>query len=113
VVVLVAVGVERGRTRADQAHVAGHDIDQVGQFIEAGAPQETTDAGDARVVVDLEIDGIGTVLVQVTQRLFQFFGVGDHGAEFVHAELAPAITRALLHEHHRAFAGVFDGHCQA
>jgi hypothetical protein len=113
VIVLVAVGVERGRPRADQAHVTAHHVEQVGQFIEAGAPQETADTGDAWVLVDLEIDGVDPVLVEVTQRFLQLFGVADHGAELVHAEGAAAITGAFLHEHHRSRAGEFDGQCQA
>ena len=69
--------------------------------------------GDAWVLVDLEIDRVGPVLVEVTQRLFQFFGVGDHGAEFVHAEFAAAIAGAFLHEHHRPRAGELDDQRQA
>ncbi|MNO72480.1 hypothetical protein D3C76_634300 [compost metagenome] len=52
------------------------------------------------------------MLVQVPQGLLEFLGVGDHGAEFVHAEHAAAVTGALLHEHHRPRAGEFDGQRQ-
>ncbi|MNP68806.1 hypothetical protein D3C76_1648160 [compost metagenome] len=67
VTVLVAIGVERGRPGADQAHVALEYIDQVGQLVEAAASEEPADCGDPRVLVDFEVDGIDTVLVQVAQ----------------------------------------------
>ncbi|MNN55305.1 hypothetical protein D3C81_1701740 [compost metagenome] len=52
------------------------------------------------------------MLVQVPQGLLELLGVDDHGAEFVHAEQAAAVTGALLHEHHRPRAGEFDGQRQ-
>ncbi|MNR16469.1 hypothetical protein D3C85_1330740 [compost metagenome] len=111
-IVLVAIGVERRWPWAYQSHVAGHYIDQVGQFVEAGAPQETTDAGDPRVLVDFEVDRVLPVFVQMPQRLLELFSVGHHGAELVHTEHPAAIAGAFLHEHHRARAGEPDGQCQ-
>ncbi|MCY1180879.1 hypothetical protein D9M73_213510 [compost metagenome] len=77
------------------------------------AAQELANASDARILVDLEIDGVGAVLVEVAQRLLQFFGIGDHGAEFVHAEGTTAVARALLLEEYRPRAARLDDQGQA
>src|SRR5690606_41239619 len=81
VVAVVARGVEGGRTGTDRAHVAKHHVDQVGQLVEAGLAQRATDRRHARVVLDLEIDRVGAVLVQVAQGLLERLGVDHHGAE--------------------------------
>ena len=38
------------RPRADQAHLAAEDVDQLRQLVERAAAQEPADPGDARIV---------------------------------------------------------------
>ena len=45
---------EDERPRADEAHLAAQDVEQLRQLVERGAAQEPADARDARVVGDLE-----------------------------------------------------------
>ena len=73
---------------ADGAHFAFEDVQELGEFVYVGFAQEFADAGDA-VIVFLGPDGAVP------------FGFGDHGAEFVHPERAPAFANSLL--------GVEDG----
>ena len=43
------------RARPDQAHVAGHDVEDLRQLVEAPAPQPGADARDPRVLAILNI----------------------------------------------------------
>ncbi len=43
------------RTRTDQAHVAPDDVEQLGQFVQAGAAQEVAHRRDARVAGQLAV----------------------------------------------------------
>ena len=65
----------------------------------AELPQEPSDGGDARVVRHLE-DRPGH-LIHSGQLVFELFGVGNHGAEFVESERPAVETRPLLSEHDR------------
>ena len=46
--------VDHQRPRADEAHLAAQDVEELGELVERGAAQERADARDARVVRDLE-----------------------------------------------------------
>src|SRR5262249_25582319 len=73
---LVQVGKELGpfRTRADQAHVAAQDIDELGQFIQMTEAQEPAQPRDARV------SGKGPA------RAGRCFAIMDHGANLQDGE---------------------------
>src|SRR5262249_38283010 len=73
---LVQVGKELGpfRTRADQAHVAAQDIDELGQFIQMTEAQEPAQPRDARV------SGKGPA------RAGRYFAIMDHGANLQDGE---------------------------
>ncbi len=72
------------RTRADDAHLAAQDVDQLRQLVEAEPAQEAPDPGDARVVGELE-HRVAQVIEPDHVRE-AFLGVGDHRAELVHLE---------------------------
>jgi len=83
---------------ADDAHLALHHVPELGQFVEAGLADEATDAGDAGVVLELEVAvpfgaGVGVFFEQFLEHLL---GVGHHGAELVALELAAVAAQALV-----------------
>src|SRR5262245_27894370 len=49
--------VERQGPRADEAHVALEDVDELRQLVERQPPERSSDAGDARIVPGLEQAG--------------------------------------------------------
>ena len=78
--------VHQERTRAYEAHVSSQHVDQLGELVEAGAPQEATDGGQPRLVGEQVAVGVALV---------------DHGAELQHAERTTTAPRSLLTEQHR------------
>ena len=83
----VAVEVlDQQRARTDQAHLAFEDVEELGQFIQAGGAQEAPEAGEALLVGE-----------QVTLGITQV----AHGAEFVEFEDPTVQPGALLAENHR------------
>ena len=72
------------RARADDAHVAAQDVDELRQLVEAEAAQQPPDPGDPRIGAQLE-HRLGQVLEHhdIGERPL---GVGDHRAQLVHAE---------------------------
>src|SRR5215813_2580631 len=86
----------RQRARANDAHIAQQDIDQLRQLIDARAPQPLPDSSNSRVVLDFE--DRPTLLVQVLDVLHARFGIDTHRPEFEHAKTPLAQTNALLYE---------------
>src|SRR4029079_10905309 len=64
---LRVLGLDEGAW-ADQAHLAAQDGDELRQLIERGAAQEAADAGDPRVLFDLEHPEAGPAAVEVELR---------------------------------------------
>lgn len=94
------VGVEvvgKERSGSDEAHVALEDVEELGELVEGRLPEDASDAGDARVVLDLEEARVSG-FVEVLELPLHLVGVGDHRAEFVHAEWLAADARADLRE---------------
>ena len=89
------------RTRADDAHLAAEDVDQLGEFIEAGAAQEATESSHPRVAFDLE-EHTTVGLVEMLQVLQLLFRVDLHCAEFEDPEPAASQPESLLAEEDRA-----------
>ena len=73
------------RTRPHQRHLARQDIEQLRQFVEAGDPQNSADARDARVA---------TVCLHDLRAVLQHV----HGAEFVDIENLAMLADAALVE---------------
>ena len=82
-------------TRSDQRHVASKHVPYLGQLVEAGAAQDTPDAGDA---------GIGGRRLAHVGAVFHH----RHGAEFQHLEHPQIAAPAALAEQHRPRAVEFD-----
>ena len=61
--------VERGRSRPHERHLPADDVPEVGQLVEACAAQESPDAGDPRIVNQLEVWRVGAVKILVAQLL--------------------------------------------
>jgi hypothetical protein len=72
------------RARADEGHIAAHDVEQIGQLVQRGAPKQRTHAGDARIVL---VD---------RQSRADVLGPRDHRAQLQQVELAPAAADAPL-----------------
>jgi hypothetical protein len=104
--VAIDLGDERG-ARADEAHVAEEDVDQLGKLVNAGAAEEAADAGDAGIVLHLE-DGAAHFIKGLEGGFF-LLGVNDHGAEFEEAEAAAIHADAFLDEKDGAAALEPDG----
>lgn len=84
------------RSRADEGHLAGEDVEELWELVDGGFPDEAADAGDARVARD------GPAL------LFVGFGLLHHGAELVHHERPVMKADALLLKDDRARRGELD-----
>lgn len=82
------------RTGTDQAHIAFQDIDELGKFIQAGLPEESTELCPAGIFVCCP----GRIL----------FVILPHGTELQHFELFPLVTDPCLLEEDRAGAGSLD-----
>src|SRR6185437_12774540 len=86
----------RMRPRPHQRHVALQDVEDLGQLVEAPAPQERADLGNARILAP-----------RLLQRLI--LGGGDaHGAELVDRERQIVEAKPVLAEEHRPAAGQLD-----
>src|SRR5262249_20060403 len=88
------------RTRADEAHFAAQDVDELGQFINAELAQPAAKWRDARIVFHLE-DGAAHFVV-LLQFLLTRLGIHAHGAELEHAERAAIAASAILREENRS-----------
>ena len=89
----------QGRAGADQAHVSGEHVDQLGELVEGEATHPLTGRRDARVVLHLEQPALVALLG--LQRGEQCLGVVDHRAELPAAEGLPVATDAGLAEQDR------------
>ena len=90
------LGGERVRSRSDDRHLTADNVQELRQFVEAGASQERTDARDAWIVAPCQLLGVGVGLI------------GVHGAEFQHLNQAVVEAVALLPEQYRAPAVELD-----
>lgn len=79
---------------ADQAHVAFQDVDELGEFVQAGFSQERA---------DLCSSGVGVCCPGSI-----FFCVLPHAAEFQHLEFFFLVADSCLFEKDRTGAGSFD-----
>ena len=82
---------EHERARADEAHVALQDVEQLRRLVEREAPDEAPDARDALVVRALDDRAV---------LAYEHGRVELHRAELVELEEAPAAPGALLREEH-------------
>ena len=80
--------------RADQAHLAAQDVEQLRQLVQAGAPEEAADRRDARIALHLEQRAAR--LVAGAQLLQQTIGVLTHRAELPHPEAHAVFANPLL-----------------
>ena len=78
--------VDRMRPRSDQAHLAAQHVPELREFVEAVAADETSDASDSGVAVDLENRALS--LVASAQVFLEVCGIGHHGAKLVTTEAA-------------------------
>lgn len=95
------------RARADDGHVAGHDVEELGQFVERRLAQDAAHRGDAGVVVQL-LDPVPFLApLRILQQLCQHLvGVPHHGAQLPKLEgLAPQADARLLVEDGMVVAG--------
>lgn len=100
---VVAVALDLGcddGARTDEAHVAADDVPELRQLVEAGLPEEGTELGDARVVLELEVrlplPARGRILLQVS--LEGFLCIGHHRLEFIAGEQLAILADALMRE---------------
>lgn len=84
------------RSRADEGHLAGKDVEELRELVDGGFPDEASNTGDARIARD------GPAL------LFVGFGLLHHGAELVHHERFVVKADAFLLEDNRARRGELD-----
>ena len=95
--VLVHVG--RHRPRPDEAHVTAEHVPELRQLVEARVAQETSEARDARVVLEQEPDRVRALFPELLSALVR---IRDHGAELEHLEASAApAPDALLNEEDR------------
>ena len=88
---------------SDEAHVAAHDVHELGQLVERPAPEDRPDAGMARVVVRRVP---GSPLFRERHDGFGDAPVGLHRAELQdHEGPAPLAQSRLPQQHRPAEAG--------
>ena len=76
----------RKRAGTHQAHIAFEDIEELRQFVDAGAPQKFADGRDTRVIFDLENGPRNfVVFLKLGHHLL---GIGHHGSELQDEEPA-------------------------
>src|SRR5699024_8570718 len=71
------------RARADEAHVAAQDVEELRQLVEGVAAQQPAERGDARVVAQLEQRA--RALVEVGEVVDLSLRAHTHRAELDHA----------------------------
>src|SRR5512139_694320 len=81
---------------ADEAHVAEEHVENLRQFVDAGASDEAPGERHAAVILPC------------SERLAVFFGVDAHAAEFEDGEIAAPLADALLAVQHGAGAFQLD-----
>lgn len=93
--------------RADDGHVAGHDVEELGQLVERRLAQDAAHGGDAGVVVQLLAPVPFLAPPRILEQLRQHLvGVPHHGAQLPKLEgLAPQADARLLVEDGVAVAG--------
>ena len=91
----------RQRPRADEAHVAAQDVQELRQLVEAELARITPPTRVTRGSLRILKTGPRR-LVELLERRLALLGVGHHRAELEEAEAPAAESDALLHEEHRA-----------
>lgn len=86
---------------ADEAHVAPEHVDELGQLVYAGAAEKGANAGNARIVRQLE-KGAVRPFVQVKEFALERFRVLDHGTELEKADFPAVYADAVAHVEHGA-----------
>jgi hypothetical protein len=102
----------QGGAGPDHAHRGAHDVEELGQLVQAGRPQEPPDPRDAGVVLHFEQRAVALVLGQ--QIAQPDLGVDRHGAELEQRErLAVSPDPGLAEEHGATVLGLHgEGHQQ-
>ena len=101
--------------RADEAHFPFEDVEELGQFVEAGLAQESTAPGDARIVLQFEFcfpffAGLGIAC----EEFFQFHvGIDAHAAEFVAVEFFAVPADTAVFEDDRSRRILVDPECNS
>lgn len=85
------------RSRADEAHVAVEDVEDLRQFVEPGGADEFADFGNARVVFGGQL-GTGV-----------FFSIDAHGTEFINLIFFAKAADADLAVEDGTAVAEFDG----
>src|SRR2546423_43451 len=109
ILVLPKIGFEKW-TRPDQGHLTNKDINQLRKLVEAPAPQQSSQSGRPRVVLDFEQSHITSVIQVRHLHLLQICTFA-HRAELEHAESLAAETRPFLKEERRAGRIETNGDC--
>ncbi len=96
----------QGGPGADEAHVAGDDVEQLRELVERQAADDRADPGDAGVVLGLEEHAPG-ILVEVADALEASLRVDHHAPELeALEELAVAADPRLAEDHGTAVLGL-------
>ncbi len=88
----------RNRPRANNAHVAQNDVPDLRQLIEAGFAKKIADAGDARVVLQLErgLPFVSRGFVGGQQLFKAGFGIWNHRAQLPAPECLAIAANTLV-----------------
>ncbi len=73
-----------GRSRTNKGHLASKDVEKLGEFVDAGAAEKASQAGNSGVVGYFEDGAFG--LVELLDETPLVVSVGVHRAEFQHTE---------------------------
>ena len=98
---------------ADEAHAAGEDVPELGEFIERSTAEEVADAGNAGIVLELMcLTPLGAGFRVSGEIIFEdLAGVDGHGAELPHGEEGTVTADAAMGEEDGAWGTETHGCC--
>jgi hypothetical protein len=87
------------RARSDYTHISLKNIKELGQFVQAGSAEKTSDSSSSRIIAS------GPECVTFNHT------AGSHGSKLVHLEDVSLKTNAVLSEEDRARRCELNGRC--
>jgi len=87
------------RARSDDTHLSPHDVDQLRQLVQKGAPQKPAEARHARVVLQLEQTSLFAQLP--LQLILQVLSVPQHRPEFKERKRRTVLPVPFLQKQNR------------
>ena len=86
--------------RTDKGHIAEHDVDEIRQLVDTGAPKKAAERMKPGIVADLKDRAVD--FVEMHDAVAQRVRAVDHRAQLEHLEAAAVHADTFLREKRRA-----------